>query len=134
MKPQHAQNSTGHHIMFRRFGLMGPPGRPARSSVGSCALLLAEGPLSDSCLCMQVLSELMPQDEVLSGIRNACLLVDPSCGTANYCAAIAGGPLLAAEHFFRPDLQEVDSDALHAAAQTVCIRCTRVVVDEFRYT
>ena len=26
---------------------------------------------------MQVLSELMPESEVLSGIRNACLLVDP---------------------------------------------------------
>ncbi len=42
---------------------------------------------------MQVLSELMPEQEVLSGVRNACLLVDPSCGTANYNAAMTGqGP------------------------------------------
>ena len=39
---------------------------------------------------MQVLSELMPESEVLSGVRNACLLIDPSCGTANYNAAMTG--------------------------------------------
>ena len=40
--------------------------------------------------CVQVLRELLPEQEVLSGIRNACLLIDPSCGTATYSAALTG--------------------------------------------
>ena len=41
---------------------------------------------------LQVLSSQLPEEEVLKGIKNACLLIDPSCGSGTYSAAIAGRP------------------------------------------
>ena len=43
----------------------------------------------------------MPEQEVLSGVRNACLLIDPSCGTANYSAAMTGQALSSSIHLLR---------------------------------
>ena len=41
---------------------------------------------------LQVLSSQLPEEEVLKGIKNACLFIDPSCGSGTYSAAIAGRP------------------------------------------
>ena len=48
---------------------------------------------------LQVLSSQLPEEEVLKGIKNACLFIDPSCGSGTYSAAIAGRPAS------RPSLQ-----------------------------
>ena len=41
-------------------------------------------------LCLQVLRDLLPEQEVLSGMRNACLLINPGCTSSFYNAAITG--------------------------------------------
>ena len=39
---------------------------------------------------LRLLSEAAPEAEVLASVRNACLLIQPSCGMDTYQAAISG--------------------------------------------